>query len=191
PGFDDVSGDDIDDDLGKAAVLGILLEVVGRVVPVEDRVEQQRQEQVVAVVDHLELGDRTLLRRVEDEVLLGTLGADVALDRELAGDDVFDRDLLLPALAAVTFVAARVGDFTRAAQRAPQRLCNLPGHSANYTDPVLPNPPREGPSAARSIHSGRVNGIRMPCASLSPGLTVTGAFVKLKTSILISSAGPE
>ena len=40
-----------------------------------------------------------------DQILLGAVGADVALQRELTGDDLLDGDLLVPAVAAVAFVA--------------------------------------------------------------------------------------
>ena len=46
--------------------------------------------------------------------------ADVALQRELARDDFFDGDFLVPAVAAILFLAARLGDFLGAAQRAPR-----------------------------------------------------------------------
>ena len=97
---------------------GVAFEVVGRLVPAERRVEHQRQEQVVAVVDHDQLAAGTLLGRVVDQVFLRALGADVALDRELAGDDLFDRDFLVPAVAAVFLLAARLRDLFGAAQRA-------------------------------------------------------------------------
>ena len=48
-----------------------------------------------------------------DEVLLGALGADVALQREFLGDDLLDGDLLVPAVPAVALVAARLGDKAR------------------------------------------------------------------------------
>ena len=128
PRLDDVGGDDVDQDLGERAVFGIVLEVIRLVVPHEGRVEQQRQEQIVAVVDDQELADGALLRRVIDEVLLGAVRADVALERELARDDVLDGDLLVPAVAAVALVAARLGDFLRAAQRAPDGFGRLSGH---------------------------------------------------------------
>ena len=47
--------------------------------------------------------------------------ADVALERELARDDVLDGDLLVPAVAAVALVAARLGDVLRATQRRSSR----------------------------------------------------------------------
>ena len=96
---------------------GIALEVVGRLVPREARVEHHRQEQVVAVVDDDQLAAGTLEGRVIDQVLLRAVGADVALERELAGDDLLDGDLLVPAVAAIPLLAARLGDFLRAAQR--------------------------------------------------------------------------
>ena len=110
------------------AAFGIAFEVIGGLVPREARVQHHRQEQVVAVVDDDELAAGALERRVVDEVFLGAVGADVALQRELARDDLFDRDLLVPAVAAVALLAARLGDFLRAAQRAPRLGHGLSGH---------------------------------------------------------------
>src|SRR5436190_902264 len=61
PRLDDIGRDDIHEDLGKGSALGIVLEVVRLVVPDERRVEQERQKQIVAIVDHLELADWPLL----------------------------------------------------------------------------------------------------------------------------------
>src|SRR5919201_1173206 len=55
---------------------------------------------------------------VIDEVLLGAVRADVALQRELARDDLFDGDLLFPAVATVFLLTARLQRVLRAAQRA-------------------------------------------------------------------------
>jgi len=55
---------------------------------------------------------------VIDQVLLGAVRADVPLEDELAGDDLLDRDLLVPAVSAVALVAARLRDFLGAAQGA-------------------------------------------------------------------------
>ncbi len=44
---------------------------------------------------------------------------DVALDREVSRDDFFDRDFLVPAVAAVLLLAVRIRDFFRAAERTP------------------------------------------------------------------------
>jgi hypothetical protein len=92
--------------------------VVGRLVPAEVRVEHHRQEQVVAVVDDDDLAAGTLDGRVVDQVLLGAVRADVALERELARDDLLDGDLLFPAVAAIALFAARLRDLFRAAERA-------------------------------------------------------------------------
>jgi len=56
---------------------------------------------------------------VVDEVLLGAVRPDVPLERELPGDDFLDGNLLVPAVAAVTFVPARLREFLCAAQDAP------------------------------------------------------------------------
>jgi len=45
---------------------------------------------------------------VINEVLLRAVRADVSLQRELARDDLFDRDLLVPAVAAIFLFAARL-----------------------------------------------------------------------------------
>src|SRR4030095_1436224 len=55
PGLDDLSRDDVDEDLGKRAPFGIALEMVGGLVPREARIEHHRQKEVVAVVDDDEL----------------------------------------------------------------------------------------------------------------------------------------
>ena len=94
--------------------------MVGGLLPREVRVEHQRQEQVVAIVDDDELAARPLDRRVVDQIFLRAVGADVAFERELARDDFLDRDLLVPAVAAVLLLAARLGHLFGAAQRAPR-----------------------------------------------------------------------
>jgi len=94
--------------------------VVGGFFPREIRVEHQGQEQVVAVVHDDQLAAGPFDRRVIDQVLLGAVGADVALERELARDDLLDGDLLVPTVAAVLLLATRLGDLLRAAQRAPR-----------------------------------------------------------------------
>ena len=55
-----------------------------------------------------------------DEVLLGAVRADIALQRELARDDLFDGDLLVPAVATVLLFASRLGDLFRTAKGAPR-----------------------------------------------------------------------
>lgn len=53
---------------------GVVLEAVRLVVPQERRIEQEGQEQVVAVIDDLQLADRAFLGGVEDHLLLRTVG---------------------------------------------------------------------------------------------------------------------
>ena len=108
----------------KVRPFGIAFETVGRLVPREVRINRHRQEQIVAVVDDDDLADRTLLRGVIDEVFFGAVRADVALQREIARDDFFDRNLLVPAFAAVAFFAARLRDFLGAAQGAAFLVAN-------------------------------------------------------------------
>ena len=112
---------------------GSPFEVVGRLVPAEIRIEHHRQEQIVPVVDDDQLTAGALQRRVVDQVLLGAVRADVALQRELARDDLFDGDLLVPAVAAVLLFAARLGHFLRAAQRAPRLDDRLAWHGLQFT----------------------------------------------------------
>jgi hypothetical protein len=130
PGLDDLRGDDIDQDLRKQAPFRVPFEVVGRVVPPEVRVEHQRQEQIVSVVHDNQLPAGPLLRGVVDEVFLGAVRADVALQCELAGDDFLDRDFLVPAVAAVLFLAAGLRHFFGAAQRAPRLGDRLAWHDS-------------------------------------------------------------
>src|SRR4051812_22400927 len=118
PRLDDFGRQDVDEELGEAAAFRIVLEVVGRLVPGEVRVEDQRQEQIEAIVDDHQLPARALHRRVVDEVLLGAVSTDVALEGELPRDDFLDRDLLVPAVAAVLLLAAGLGDVLGAAERA-------------------------------------------------------------------------
>src|SRR5687768_13634591 len=134
PRFDHLRGDDVNEDLGEAAPFGIPLEVVRRFVPAEIWIQHHRQEQIVAVVDDDDLAARAFGRRVVDQILLGTVRADVALERELPGDDLLDRDLLFPAVAAVTLLAARFGHILGAAEGTlglgDSRFAR---HSVNYT----------------------------------------------------------
>src|SRR5688500_2373064 len=99
PGLDDVADDYVDEDLGEGAALGIPLEVIGLLVPPERRIEQHRQEQVEPVVHDDDLPAGALLGGVIDEVFLGAVGPDVALEDELLRDDLLDGDLLVPAVA--------------------------------------------------------------------------------------------
>ena len=124
PRLDHLGRDDIHQDFGECAPLRVALEVVGGLVPRERRIQHHRQEQVVAVVDDNELSAGALEGRMINEVFLGAVRADVALERELAGDDLFDRDLLVPAVAAVALLAARLRDFLGAAQRAALLVTN-------------------------------------------------------------------
>ena len=130
PRLDHLSGDDVHEDFGERAAFGIAFEVVGGFVPRKAGVEHHRQEQVVAVVDDDQLAAGALQGGVVDEVFLRAVRADVALERELAGDDLFDRDLLVPAVAAVAFFAARLGDLLGAAQRAPGLDDSFSGHAS-------------------------------------------------------------
>src|SRR4029453_1980010 len=79
-----------------------------------------------------------------DEVFLGAVRADVALQGELTCDDLFNRNLLVPAVATVAFFAARLGHFLGAAQGAAGFLVDrLSRHSADCTTPI----PRGGRAA--------------------------------------------
>src|SRR5690606_39401941 len=100
----------------EAARFGVAFEVIGGVLPAEVGVEDEREEQVVAVVHDDQLTAGTLQRGVVDEVLLGAVRPDVALQGELARDDLFDGDLLVPAVAAVLLVTAGLGDVLRSAE---------------------------------------------------------------------------
>src|SRR6266481_8888642 len=103
--------------------------MVRRLVPSEIRVERHREEEIVAVVDDDQLPAGTLERGMVNEVLLGAVGADVPLQRELVRDNFFDRDFLVPAVAAVLFLAAGFGNLLRAAECAPRLGDRLPGHT--------------------------------------------------------------
>ena len=118
PRFDDFGGDDVDENLPERPPLGVAFEVIRLILPAEVRIQHHRQEQVVAVVDDDDLAAGTLDGGVVDEVLLGAVRADVALQRELARDDLLDGDLLFPAVAAVPLLAARLGHLFGAAERA-------------------------------------------------------------------------
>src|SRR5436190_298390 len=130
PGLDHLGGDHVDEDHGEAAPLGIAFEVVGGLVPAEARIQHHRQEEIVAVVDDDQLPAGTLHRRVIDEVLLGAVRADIALQREVARDDFLDRDFLVPAVAAVLLFAARLGDVFGVAERAADLRDGFTGHGS-------------------------------------------------------------
>jgi hypothetical protein len=129
PRLDDLGGDDVDDDLGKRASFRITVQVVRGLVPRERGVEHHRQEQIVAVVDDDELTARAFLGGVVDEVFLRAVGADIAFQREFTRDDFFDRDLLVPAVAAVLLLAARLRDVLGIAERAANLRDGFPGHT--------------------------------------------------------------
>ena len=120
PGFDDLGGDDVDQNFREQAAFRVAFKMIGRLVPREVRVEQQRQEQIVAVVHHHELAAGALERRMVNQIFFRAMCADVAFERELARDDFFDGDFLVPAVAAVLLLAARLRHLLGAAQRAPR-----------------------------------------------------------------------
>src|ERR1044071_4979405 len=122
PWLDDFRGHDVDQDLGERPPFRVAVEVIGGLVPAEVGIHHHREEQIVAVVHHDDLAGGAFDRRVVDQILLGAVRADIPLQRELAGDDLLDRDLLLPAVAAVAFLAAWFGGILRAAQRALRLL---------------------------------------------------------------------
>ena len=130
PRLDHVGRDDVDQHVAERPAFRVVLEVIARLVPRERGVERRRQEQVIPVVNDDDLGDGRLLGRVKDEVLFSVLGADVALERELAGDDFLDRDLLVPARPTLALVATRLRHVLRAAQRAAHHVHGLPGHKS-------------------------------------------------------------
>ena len=115
PGFDDLGSDDIHQNLGERSSFRIPLEVVGGLIPRKRRIQHHRQKEVIPVVDDNQLATGALYGRVVDQVLLRAVRADVAFQRELTRDDFFDGNLLVPAVTAVAFFAARLGDFLGAA----------------------------------------------------------------------------
>src|SRR5712691_3747673 len=82
PRLDDLGRDDVDQELREEPSFRVALEMIGRIVPPEIRIERQGQEQVVSVVDDDQLSAGALERRMVDEVLLRAVRADVALQRE-------------------------------------------------------------------------------------------------------------
>ena len=130
PRLDHVGRDDVDQNLGEGPPFRVVFQVIGGVVPRKTRIEHQRQEQVEAVVDDDELAAGRFW--VEwYMVLLGAVRADIALERELARDDVLDGDLLVPAVAAVALVS-------RAARRPPSRRTARNGLAMVLRDMVTP-----------------------------------------------------
>src|SRR3977135_2966193 len=63
-----------------------------------------------------------------DEIFLRAVCTDVALQRELARDDFFDGNFLVPAIAAVFLLAARFRYLFGTAQRAPRLDDRLAWH---------------------------------------------------------------
>src|SRR5262249_55983327 len=96
-------------------------------------------EQVVPIVDDDQLPARTLQGRVVDQILLGAVRPDVALECELAGDDLLDRDFLVPAVAAVFLFTAGLGHLFRAAERAPRLDDRLAWHGGNLQSTITPS----------------------------------------------------
>src|SRR5262249_60808522 len=103
--------------------------MVRGLVPAEMRVEYHRQEQIVPIVDDDDLAAGAFDRRMIDQVLLRAVRADIALERELTGDDFLDRDFLFPAVSTVPLLAARLGHLLRAAQRTLGLRHRFPRHS--------------------------------------------------------------
>src|SRR6185503_4695883 len=142
PRLDDFGRDAVDQNLGKLAPFRVAFEMVRRLIPAEIRVEHQGEEQVVAVVHDNQLAARPLLRGMVDQIFFGAVRPDVALEGELAGDDFLDRDFLVPAVAAVLFLATRLRHFLGAAQRTP-RLCDrLAWHGPIVAQGPSPTAPR-------------------------------------------------
>src|SRR4051812_36520557 len=116
PWLDHLGGNGVHEDLRKDPPLRIPFEVIGRFVPAEIRIQHQRQKEIVAIVDDDQLAAWALESRMVDEIFLGAMCADVTFERELAGNDLFDRDLLVPAVPAVLFFTSRLGHVFRAAE---------------------------------------------------------------------------
>ena len=66
-----------------------------------------------------------------DQVFLRAVGADIALQHELAGDDLLDRDLLVPAVAAIPLVAAWFGNLFGVTECAAGLVGGFAGHKRN------------------------------------------------------------
>src|SRR5688572_26606881 len=128
--------------------------MIGRLVPGKGGVEDHGQEQVVAVVDHDDLPARPFQGGMVDEVLLGAVCPDVALERELARHDFLDRDLLFPAIPAVAFLTPGFGHLGRAAQGAlGLRRVRFSRHTTSIGDGELRAPPgvgRRAPGVGRA-----------------------------------------
>src|SRR6266542_823675 len=166
-----LSRNDVHEDLGEGPPFGIPFEVVGRLVPRERGVEHHRQKQVVSIVDHDELTAGTLHRGVVDEIFLSAVRPDVALEREFAGDDLFDGDLLVPAVAAVPLLTARFGHVLRAAQRAPRLYYGFPGHGS-----ILLRALRLARADRRAVHLVGVLLDHAACAASTASFSVECAF---------------
>jgi len=105
PRLDDFGGDDVDQNLPETPTFRVALEVIRLLFPRKIRVEEHRQEQVVPIVDHDNLAAGTLDGGMVDEVFLGAMRADIALECELARDDFLDGDLFFPAVATIPLFA--------------------------------------------------------------------------------------
>ncbi len=85
-----------------------------------------------------------------DEILFRAVRADVAFEREVARDDLFDGDFLVPAVAAVLLLAPRLGDLFGAAQRASRLDDRLAGHESEC---IAPSCRMQNAERVRSRHS--------------------------------------
>src|SRR6185503_10240925 len=106
---------------------------------------------IVAIVDNDELTAGALLRGVVDEILFGAVRADVAFEREFAGDDLFDGDFFVPAVAAVLLFPSRLRHLFGAAERAPRFGDRLAWHDDLIVSdrPPCPSRPPAPPSTLR------------------------------------------
>ena len=93
---------------------------------------------------------------MEDEMFLGVLCADVPLQRELAGHDFFDRDLLVPAGAAVPLVTTGLGT------SLPPQIAHFAGFDCfprhgpgNYNGSAFPERRRVGAFRVFLEHAAR------------------------------------
>jgi hypothetical protein len=60
------------------------------------------------------------------------VGSDITLESKFARDDFLDRDFLVPAVAAVPFLAARLGDFFGAAEGTSRLFDGLSRHQPKF-----------------------------------------------------------
>src|SRR5438045_4080757 len=106
--------------------------MLGRFVPREVRVQHQRQKQIVPIVDDDELSAGPFLRGMVYEVFFRAVRTDVTLQGEFARDNFLNGDFLVPAVAAVFFFTAGLGDLLRATERAPRLGDRFARHSSIY-----------------------------------------------------------